>query len=117
MATPRRQTQTNRHLGLNAGRERRTAASNREEISQQRRAEVFRQDVEHTGTDRAQTPRVTARAVKLRAVEPAILAMRAAGMTYEQIMKASGLSQQDISKIMSRNGLIRRGRARPRMTP
>lgn len=113
----RGQTQTNRHLGLNAGRERRQAASNREEMSQERRAEVFRQDVEHAGTDRIRPPRVTQRDVKLRAAEPAVLAMRAAGMTYEQIMKASGLSQQDISKIMSRNGLVRRGRARPRMTP
>lgn len=113
----RRQTQTNRHLGLNAGQQRREAASNREEMSQERRAKVFRQDVEHTGTDRIRAPRVTQRDIKVRAAEPAIVAMRAAGMTYEQMMKASGLSQQDISKIMSRNGLIRRGPARPRMTP
>lgn len=45
----RAQTQTNRILGINAGRERRTAEGSREEISQDRRAQVFRQDADHAG--------------------------------------------------------------------
>lgn len=42
------QTKANRAFGLNAGRERRIAAGNREEISAERRGQVYREDVEFT---------------------------------------------------------------------
>lgn len=47
----RKQTKTNRAFGITAGKARREASANRQEASQNRRAEVFRQDVEHTGDD------------------------------------------------------------------
>ena len=108
------QTRTNRYLGINAGRERREAASNREEQSQERRAEVFRQDVEHTGNNGDRTRKVptTKLGAKVNALEPAIIAMRSAGMTYEQIIKATGLSQQSVTKVLARNGMTRRVGAR-----
>jgi DNA-binding transcriptional regulator YiaG len=110
----RGQTQTNRTLGINAGRQRREAAGNRELISRERRAEVFRQDVEHTGNagDPIRQKSQDKRAAKLDAAEPLILQMRAAGATYEQMREATGLSQQHVAAVLSRNGLIRRGPAR-----
>lgn len=106
----RGQTRTNRHLGLNAGRERREAASNREAISQARRAEVFRQDVEHTGNagDPVRQKQQTERAAKLDAAEPTVIQMRTAGATYQQMQEATGLSQANVAAILSRNGMIRR---------
>lgn len=110
----RAQTRTNRHLGLNAGRERRTATANRDAISEQRRAEVFRQDVEHTGNagDPTRPDRCAQPDGKLIAAEPTILAMRAAGMTYQEMTKATGLHQNKIRKILVYNGMIRRIGAR-----
>ncbi len=106
----RGQTQTNRTLGINAGRQRREAAGNREAISQARRAEVFRQDVEHFGNagDPIRTRAQDARAAKLDAAEPTIVQMRAAGATYQQMQEATGLSQANVMAILSRNGLVRR---------
>lgn len=109
----RAQTQVNRHLGLNAGRERREAAGNREAISQARRGEVFRQDAPHTGEagDPKRQP-TRRRAAKLDAAEPTILQMRADGATYAEMVKATGLSQANVAAVLSRNGLIRRQSAR-----
>jgi hypothetical protein len=109
----RGQTQTNRTLGINAGRQRREAAGNREAISQARRGEVFRQDAEHTGNagDPTRQP-PQRRAAMLDAAEPTVLQMRAAGATYPQIQEATGLSQANVAAILSRNGLIRRQGAR-----
>lgn len=109
----RAQSKTNRYLGLNAGRQRREAAGNREAISQGRRSDVFRQDVEHSGEagdPKRQPPRE--RAARLDAAEPTVLQMRAAGATYAEMMKATGLSQANVAAILSRNGLIRRQAAR-----
>lgn len=109
----RAQTQVNRNLGLNAGRQRREAAGNREAISQARRRDVFRQDVEHSGEagdPKRQPPR--GRAAQLDAAEPTILQMRADGATYQQMQEATGLSQANVAAILSRNGLIRRQPAR-----
>lgn len=112
----RAQTKVNRYLGLNAGRERREATSNREAISQTRRGEVFRQDVEHSGNarDPIRTRQQDTRAAKLDAAEPTILTMRAAGATYQQMREATGISQQYLAAILARNGLIRRQPARLR---
>lgn len=110
----RAQTQTNRTLGLNAGRQRREAAGNREAISQARRAEVFRQDVEHTGNagDPIRSQVNLNRAAKLDAAEPTVVQMRAAGATYAEMIEATGLSQANVAAILSRNGMIRRQAAR-----
>jgi hypothetical protein len=110
----RAQTQTNRTLGINAGRERREAAGNREAISHHRRSKVFRQDVEHTGNagDRIRPQLRSERTAKLDAAEPVIVRMRAAGATYQQMRDATGLSQANVAAILSRNGLIRRQPAR-----
>ena len=108
----RGQTQVNRTLGINAGRERREAAGNREAISQARRAEVFRQDVQHSGNAgdpmKPQQKHQAARLAKLDAAEPTVLQMRAEGATYPQMREATGLSQANVAAILSRNGLIRR---------
>lgn len=107
------QTKINRYLGLNAGRQRREAASNREAISQDRRTEVFRQDVAHTGNAGDPTRKSQLkRAAKLDAAEPTILQMRADGATYQQMQEATGLSQTNVAAVLSRNGLIRRQAAR-----
>lgn len=112
----RGQTQTNRTLGINAGRQRREAAGNRQAISHERRAQVFRQDVPHTGNagDPIRSQRQADRTARLDAAEPTILTMRAAGATYQQMREATGLSQADVAAVLSRNGLIRRLPARPR---
>jgi hypothetical protein len=47
----RYQSKQNRTYGLNAGRERRIAAGNREEISAERRGSVYREDVEFQPED------------------------------------------------------------------
>lgn len=108
----RGQTQVNRTLGINAGRERREAAGNREAISQARRGEVFRQDVAHTGGSgdptRGQQKSSLKRLAKLDAAEPMIVQMRAEGATYLQMQAATGLSQANVQAILSRNGLVRR---------
>lgn len=113
----RGQTQTNRVLGINAGRQRREAAGNREAISAARRGEVFRQDVEHA--DSAFSPYRTGaqddRIEKLDAAEPLILQMHAAGATYLQMREATGLSHANVFAVLLRNGLIRRRQARPRL--
>lgn len=110
----RAQTRVNRYLGLNAGRQRREAASNHDAISQGRRSDVFRQDVEHTGNagDPIRSQVNIIRAAKLDAAEPMIVQMRADGATYAEMIKATGLSQANVAAILSRNGLIRRQPAR-----
>lgn len=110
----RGQTRTNRHLGLNAGRERRMAAANRDAISAERRAEVFSQDVEHFGNDGDKIrPQLRAEPDgKTIATELMVLAMREAGMTYAQIVQATGLYEYRIRQILGRHGMVRRTGAR-----
>lgn len=107
--TMRRQTMSNRQFGITVGRDRRTLPGNREEISLERRSQVFRQDVDHAGNagdvTRAQ---IMARArERLEAMEPTILSMRAAGATYAKMQRETKLASHEVAAILRKHGLLR----------
>lgn len=115
----RKQTGNNRMLGINSGRERRIAEGNRQELSLDRRAQVFRQDVPHSGNDGdpiRNSPgwlaQREAHEEKLRLAEPTIMEMHAAGATRAQMAEATGVSRDNVARILIRNGVASRGRRR-----
>jgi site-specific recombinase XerC len=106
----RSQTQVNRVLGLNAGKERRSTAANRDEISEARREQVFRQDVKHTGN--AGDPTLAEKMARAAQSTLRILQLRAAapGMTTAELGRALGFSQQYVCYLLKE---IERGERDP----
>lgn len=87
----RTQTRTNRHLGVNAGRQRREAQANRQEASANldRRRQVYRDDVEYAGLEPADVARRKREARARRVVE-----LRALELSFAQIAFKIGISVQ-----------------------
>lgn len=111
----RNQSKANRAFGVTAGQQRRIAAGNREEISQDRRAQVFRQDVPHAGVEPGDALR--ARRAAAWALVPQLAAEN---KTLSQIAGATGLAAQTIRNYLSKHQIPCRdfkpqGRRQPRV--
>jgi hypothetical protein len=99
-AKPRAQTKANRTFGINSGRERRIAEGNRQELSLDRRAEVFRQDVPHAGREPADVLRAHREAMWARVRE-----LAAENKTLWQIASATGFAITSIRSFLSKHQL------------
>lgn len=104
MSLVRKQTQDNRVLGINAGRQRREAQAVITELANDvdRRRRVYRDDAVHTGEEGRSKETLAAQMRRTAEMTPEIIRLRKLGWTYLDIANETGVSQSTALNVCTR---------------